>query len=305
MNRKVDIFEMEGQYFAFPDGMGSVLKFDSMIWVNIGHSNHHGYNYISKKFRYNQKIHSFGGYGFWRSNGMVTAFNPTIGNWEVIQSKNGQSCSSIYSFISKEILYVLSPDCIDDSNQPSKTENSIYTFNLNSNEWNKLGYHNIKMNNNVTIETDHYFYIHNHPKILIHKQNLEFKSKSVSYLEPINASSDSSVFIVWKDSIIYKTSNEIDLILDLNQEYNNLGKKEKLVQSNFTKYFLFISCLLALITIAMVWIRNRPKSIPNNDPLIVELLKFDGVTLSQEKLDEILNIDQIKDPNLKKAKDQT
>lgn len=301
-NRKVDIFEMDGNYLAFPDGMGSVLRYDSTRWTRIDDSKHHGYNYLSKKFKYNHKVYSFGGYGFWRSNGLITSFNDTDRHWEVFPAENEQNCSSIYSFMTGDILYVLSPQCVNDSHKSTGPADQVLAFNFSTHRWNKLGTHDIKMTHHITLETDHYFYIHNHPKILIHKQSLEYKRKSVSYLEPVNTSSDSSIFIMWKDSILFRSSGEKDLLLDLNQEYDRLENKENLIKSGprVNPYLIALFCVLA--GLSFVLIRKRNKNKINDDPLILELIKLDGHTINQDRLDEILKINEIISADTRKAR---
>jgi hypothetical protein len=107
---------------------------------------------------------------------------------------------------------------------------------------------------------------------------------------------------MWKDSILFRSSGENDLLLDLNQEYDRLENKENLIKSGprVNPYLIALFCVLAILS--FVIIRKRNKNKINDDPLILELIKLDGHTINQDRLDEILKINEIISADTRKAR---
>lgn len=74
--------------FTTIDGTGRVYKItreDSGItFTRIDSTRYFGYNFGSYDFIHNDTLLSFGGYGFWRTNGHLRYFKPDLYGWEVM-----------------------------------------------------------------------------------------------------------------------------------------------------------------------------------------------------------------------------
>lgn len=71
---RIDIFEKGNKYYLTVDGTFLVFKWEYNRWNNLYTNQYTGYNIYSRKFIYNDKIYSFGGYGFWRFHGQLIWF---------------------------------------------------------------------------------------------------------------------------------------------------------------------------------------------------------------------------------------
>jgi hypothetical protein len=63
-----------------------LMKYDTSICVfkRLDHTVNLNYNINCKNFIYNNEIYSYGGYGFWKSNGHLRKYNFQDSEWDII-----------------------------------------------------------------------------------------------------------------------------------------------------------------------------------------------------------------------------
>lgn len=106
------IRQVQYNYWMTIDGRLDVYEWNGKDWLNLYQGTFHGYNFRSHQFVHNDKLYSFGGYGFWREHGEIIEFLPEKGEWEIIpESKElpygiGYKVDSIYYIHSNECFLV-------------------------------------------------------------------------------------------------------------------------------------------------------------------------------------------------------
>lgn len=99
------ILEIENKKYLLPDGHFNVYEWQGDTWNNIYTGPFFGYNFYSKKFVHDQKIYSFGGYGYWRNHGQVIQFIPERGEWELV--KFTENLSNSFAFTTEKGLHLI------------------------------------------------------------------------------------------------------------------------------------------------------------------------------------------------------
>ncbi len=156
-------FETDGQnlvktaegLFLIPEGTGRVYQWSgdtaTGAWKRIDSTYFTGYNYGALVFNMGKEIYSFGGQGFWNTNGNLRCYNKTSREWNVVylnQSypwfrKNYSSQTFFQLDSADKKLYVMSAGAQHDQaiqNTGSlKSDGSIMALDLSSGTWEKLG----------------------------------------------------------------------------------------------------------------------------------------------------------------------
>lgn len=140
------LIKKENGLFALVNGTGKVfkaidLKNNKITFKRIDSTLYFGNNFNSIKFSYKNKIHSLGGYGFWRKNGQLTYFEEGL-EWFIVKLKKEFEWSNyLFNYQVKEakiysIIRYLPNQDID--SEEIKTP-YVVEFNIKNNEQNKLG----------------------------------------------------------------------------------------------------------------------------------------------------------------------
>ena len=103
------IVEAKDKKYLLPDGRSDVFEWRNGNWVNLYNFFHHGYNYGSYKFVFNDEIYSFGGYGFWRPHGDLIKFLWDRNEWEIVSYGNGDPEGLGYAYYFNSNLFVIDP----------------------------------------------------------------------------------------------------------------------------------------------------------------------------------------------------
>lgn len=103
------------------------------------------YNIGCNFFEYKEKLYSYGGYGFWKSNGLLRGFDFLDRQWNIIPT-NVEIMSSDFNWFSKKEgrIYVIYQSIInggikDVDYYPGKKIYDSYYLDLKTSNWNKLG----------------------------------------------------------------------------------------------------------------------------------------------------------------------
>lgn len=75
----------QGSLYIFPDGTGQVYVRDvnSVQPVRLDSTKYYGFTFGSYTFFYRNLLYSFGGYGYWNTNGQLRVFINQKGEWEL------------------------------------------------------------------------------------------------------------------------------------------------------------------------------------------------------------------------------
>jgi hypothetical protein len=84
VNADLHILEIKDEKYLLFTGYLDVYHWENAHWVNIYNGNLSGYNFGSKKFVSNNKIYSYGGYGFWNLHGELIVFDNEKGDWDIM-----------------------------------------------------------------------------------------------------------------------------------------------------------------------------------------------------------------------------
>ena len=79
------LFSTQGGLKAVFPGTGKVFQLDTVAGVvtRVDETYHHGYNFDSYQFVRKDTIYSFGGYGFWMQNNIMTYFSDVRKEWSL------------------------------------------------------------------------------------------------------------------------------------------------------------------------------------------------------------------------------
>jgi hypothetical protein len=82
---KGHLFSTQGGLKAVFPGTGKVFQLDTIagIVTRVDETYHHGYNFDSYQFVRKDTVYSFGGYGFWMQNNLLTFFSDVRNEWSL------------------------------------------------------------------------------------------------------------------------------------------------------------------------------------------------------------------------------
>lgn len=142
------IRKLKGEVVAIPDGTGQVyqciVKPDSIEFRRMDHTHYGGYNFGAYVFVHRDTLFSFGGYGFWKYNGLLRFYDERSGGWEIKPLQKEIPAHSLLNSIGQWIdqqegsLYQISPN-LHNLAHPYTDTTRIYRLSLVSRQWEELG----------------------------------------------------------------------------------------------------------------------------------------------------------------------
>ena len=127
-------------YLLYPGG-GLLYSFINGSIERIDRSFPHRNQYGGYFFSFKNNLFLIGGYGFWQTKSIITRYNFNNGDWEIINA-TGQLPKGLDQgtyFVKDDNLYVFDFLSRNTSNQKENRDNNIYSLNLESFNWKKLG----------------------------------------------------------------------------------------------------------------------------------------------------------------------
>ena len=98
------------ELYIISNGAGPVFVFEDNTFKRIDNSSLHKNQFGGARFVYNNKIHIYGGYGFWSFKSFITFFDNNISQWELLYNESKYTppgrWKPIYNLINDR-LYVL------------------------------------------------------------------------------------------------------------------------------------------------------------------------------------------------------
>ena len=126
-------------YFLYPGG-GLLFEYRDNTITRIDESFPHRNQFSGHFFIYKNAPYLLGGYGYWKSNSLLTKFNFQTKEWDYIETRGqvpelGINAGSFV--IENDVLYVF--DFYQKRRDEDTKNNNTYEFNLSSLKWEKKG----------------------------------------------------------------------------------------------------------------------------------------------------------------------
>ena len=126
-------------YFLYPGG-GLLFEYRDNRIIRIDESFPHRNQFSGHFFIYKNIPYLMGGYGYWRSNSLLTKFNFQAKEWDYIETRGQvpeQGINSGSFVVEGDVLYVF--DFYQKIDDVDVKNNNTYELNLNSLKWEKKG----------------------------------------------------------------------------------------------------------------------------------------------------------------------
>jgi hypothetical protein len=265
--------------YVFIEQTGFVYKlktYDSItcLFKRIDHTINLNYNIDCKNFIYKDQLYSFGGYGFWKSNGHLRKFNFEDSEWDIIPL-NEEIMSSNYAWFdpNKGRLYVplqrvINAGVIGPENVKGITVLTSHYLDLNQHKWFRLGDLNddLVKNLQIDINASGFLSIDEGLLHLIHDEAYIFDFRNNRVLKSLNA--DFNQFLIRRAGLnnmfIYKgfIYSYVESTKTFNLYPFNLSQFEIVSTSIWDnekkamKIILLVGFIL-LIVVSIIWLINR------------------------------------------------
>jgi hypothetical protein len=120
---------------------------DSIVFRRLDKTDHFGYNLNAYGFSSGGRIFNIGGYGYWKWNGQLRAYNSKMQEWEIVSldreifvSKDSPD-AFFWKNRKKNELYILQYLTGNEAvrNEPFRLVDTVYRLDLNTYKWQPLG----------------------------------------------------------------------------------------------------------------------------------------------------------------------
>ena len=191
------------------------FDFNTRVLERIDKTYFRGFNCYSSRFTRKDTLYSFGGYGFWHTNNILTYYKSLTGEWESINPYNN-SPESIFRGVNgyvreRDIFFsALNFHQNDSKDEGEMTyDDKVYSYSFISHHWDDLGKitSDVKMNLNVNIEQTTTYWSGKYFLIKYYQSPIT----KLLIIDPV-----ANVFYLWEDS---SKSLSIDPSIDPYQDY--------------------------------------------------------------------------------------
>jgi hypothetical protein len=300
---RMDIFEIEDKNYLLIDGFFHVMEWKDNDWYNLYKGNLHGYNNGALRFVFDNKIYSYGGYGFWHNHGQLIYFDWKFNEWEIVTVSKDFNQGIAFLSTQEEFLNVIS---LDGEFKVSLSENTIVETQKIRPSLKRV-MDGISGNSNSFETEDYFLFLRGKPSVLINKSNnkaymqIELAHKLMQKMRTM--------------SYVHVRGNEFRII-------DPSGTADTLTESKILAFFdvhitdskeadtgfslLYYITFAGLIFIS-IWFyfkkskgslqtnKEKTQAAPQSEEatIIAKLLAYADKSLTQEQLDEILEIQHI------------
>ncbi len=262
-------------YFIENTG-GGVFEFNNGYFKRIDNSYSHRLQFGASSFVYDNKIHQYGGYGFFSNRDMITYFDTNTKSWEIVNPIKSDimpiGTSASVSLLYKSDLYVFNGFYTDKfDRKKNHLLNEVWNFNFLDHKWKMLG----KTSNDESLYFNKNFQLDNKLLCLNYngqiaevdvKNNIVKIFKKTNFIEKL---SDHILPIYSNDYIYCILNNAIKNTLELHirKKDDFLGdyiEERKLYRSGIweeNKYLLLpIALVLLFIVLIIILIIKKKRS---------------------------------------------
>lgn len=292
------LIEIGNRKYLLPDGSFHVYEWQDSTWTNLYLKKNTAYNFNSQKFDYKGDLYSFGGYGYWRLHGDLIRFDWEKNEWEIVPYQNYPEGGNGPVFVRDSFLYVIEPIRFNDGLMQHAQKLPSYAIDLNNGKTKKYDHPELFYGTQEvyisSIETENYLYLGHQPAYIFDKTTLQFYSSDLNpFIET------QSLTYITGDRVRFY-SGDLNLVADydLAKIIMDFKKMEKDPWS-FSN-ILILTAITGVLSIGLlVYLRRKRWRKNGNDlvfdqPLIHALLEWQGQSITSDKLDELLNIHDIR-----------
>lgn len=303
-----EIFEMDSARYMTIDGRLNLFAWQTDGWSNISQSKYHGYNHHSRKYKFNNTLYSYGGYGFWRQHGDLIQYVWDRNEWETVPLQTQKDPGTNATFSSGNFLYVIHPESRNQHlNHVSKHEGML-RIDLITGEIEKFNTHPLldQLESKLRLETQNYFLVSRDPFQIIDKRNLKCKFSDITYALELSQQSVGSFIWIRGDSVSVLTQEQATDFISTNLATIYVHAPFDEIPLIRGSNYLMVSAfsILILMTGYLYYKRKKRMSriIRFSHPMIEKVLKLSGKSLTQEELDEVFEIQHITPAETQRSK---
>jgi hypothetical protein len=264
----------ENLYFIENTG-GGVYEFKNGSFKKIDNSYSHRLQFGAFPFVYNNKLHQYGGYGFFSNRDMITYFDTNTNSWEIVNPIKSDiiptGTSAGISLFYNSNLFIFNGSYLDKfDRKKNHILKELWSFNFLNNKWKMLG----KTIIDEQLSLNKYFQIENKIICLNYggqiaeidvENNIVKKFKKTNFIEKL---SDNILPIYNNDYIYCIINNGIKNTLELHIRKRDdfLGDyldDQKLYHSGIweeNKYLILTGTLLLLLTTLVILLYIKKKN---------------------------------------------
>ena len=232
------------------------------------------YNIECNNFLYNNHLYSYGGYGFWKLNGLLRSFNFSDKEWDIVPA-NEEIISNGYNWMDHKEGKLYIPFQLFSNAGIKLPQNSeaprlydSYCLDLNSMEWKKLGTlstkakilvkDNIIINTFLTIDNGFLYTIVDDVYIFDFIHNSIFKSKNTEFNQYMVRRSTNADIYFYKDSLYSYANNSkgFDQRALLMTDFTKLDFPIWGLDKNYY-YIVALIFLLVIMVIFFIWLYRK------------------------------------------------
>lgn len=302
--KRLDILEAGQNAYLLPDGMFDVYKWVDSQWVNSYKGPFGGYNYDSKKFVWQDRIYSFGGYGFWHLHGQLIEFDFNEGGWEIIPFSKDLPYGigvplgdSLYVLCKKPYIIDLANKIIHKDNEQEHNDFWVWPQNVTQRHpTNRHVFHFSDLS--MVLQPGLPWAI----RMIRHRDGKQFERSGPFHAFNIDGfdrpKTQRSFYYLYKDSLIVSLMDEVVLMADAKEALEKFAPIETSAQNS--RRPLVALALLLLVPAGWFLYRIKFKKQPDSqengspDPYLQKLLDLETDTLDIHSMDSLLEIDHIK-----------
>jgi hypothetical protein len=291
-----------------PDGHFDMYEWQDGKWFNTYRKDDLGYNFFSTKFIHKDKIHSYGGYGFWKLNSDIISYNHVLREW----------------IISKDYKEVPQGVCLPGHNKlVIVSGNKLSMLDLISAELDTCLLDVVAQfqlfRPTFTLVGKHYtVFLEEKLQLLIQKPENHLYTLKIGALNKVHLTRKEDCIHVKEDSLFIYAPDFNEKFRESLQanfdQYDAVECPKHKSPGTFWKSITLMIILLGAVLTVFLLKRNKSgkktdqvymQDEPDNSSIFDKIIKTAGSTLTQEKLDLIFDIPDDISPETKRFRRAT
>jgi len=304
----LEIFEIDSQKFMVIDGRMNLYAWQNNHWSNISRSKYHGYNHHSRKYKYNNTLYSYGGYGFWRQHGDLIQYDWERNEWETVPLQAQKDLGTNATFLFGEYLYLIHPESKNQHLNQTSEYRGLIRIDLRSGQTENFKTDRAldQLESKLRLETENYFLVSRDPFQIIDKRHLKCKFSDITYALDLSQQNVGSFIWIMGDSISLLADRDTRDYISTQMEkiYKNAPFPEtELIEKD--NYFIMGALGLLIISTGYLYYRRKKRltmKIDFSNPIIEKVIELSGKILTQEELDVVFGIELITPAETQRSK---
>ena len=140
---------IKNELYIISNGAGPVFKLDQNSFIRIDNTTLHKNQFGGARFVYNDKIHIYGGYGFWSFKNFITFFDENIKQWDLFYNNSEYlppgRWKPIYNLLDDKLYVLGGRSASAGTTNRDESFSDIFYFDLINKEFVNLGSINKKL----------------------------------------------------------------------------------------------------------------------------------------------------------------